>query len=413
MSSKKYVLGSIQIVDGTQGSGKLLTSDVNGLSTWGFSVPTIDITRDNLYLGLTSSTLKKGATYYITDRKIWLKALDVNLLSTSGQRKMTIVRNEAYRSTLPNTYGVWNPANTYVIGDKVVWGAKVWENLTGSVGSSDYPTYYSSLALDNVNWVEVVNTNTTYYFDKIFNITYNVINDSIYSQSDDRGNVIYEKDPVDGTYEPDATTNVDWGDTFVANNINNGPIINNIGKVYSNIMCGAIVQNISIVTSFGISRNINIIGGIYENKCNYGISRNDLLNNNIGISYNTISNTIASNRITGAISGNNIVGFISNNTNIGDISSNTGTGTIVNNSNNGNIYNNVITGDIYRNSNNGDITSNTTVSLTGNYIVRNSNNGDISNNTQTSGNTIIANNNNNGQITGARTGNVYGTIVNI
>lgn len=34
MSSKKYVLGSIQIVDGTQGEGKVLISDSDGLATW-------------------------------------------------------------------------------------------------------------------------------------------------------------------------------------------------------------------------------------------------------------------------------------------------------------------------------------------------------------------------------------------
>ena len=34
MSSKKYIAGSIQIVDGTQGAGKVLMSDSNGLATW-------------------------------------------------------------------------------------------------------------------------------------------------------------------------------------------------------------------------------------------------------------------------------------------------------------------------------------------------------------------------------------------
>ena len=41
MSSKKYIGGSIQIVDGTQGDGKILMSDSVGISSWStFSIAT-------------------------------------------------------------------------------------------------------------------------------------------------------------------------------------------------------------------------------------------------------------------------------------------------------------------------------------------------------------------------------------
>ena len=421
MSSKKYVLGSIQIVDGTQGSGKLLTSDVNGLSTWGFSVPTIDITRDDLYLGLTSSTLTKGAIYYITDKKIWLKALDVNLISNSGQRKMTIVRNEAYRSTLPNTYGIWKETGiTYSIGDKVVWGATVWENLTGNVGywdygSGDYGWSVSTILGPPEDWISISNSNTTYYVDKIFDVKYDIIEDFIYSQSDDRGNIIYSQNPIVNTYEPLSIEKTDWGDNLTTNNINNGPIVNNIGVVNDNRFCGYINQNIGNIIS-----NSNISGGISRNTStntgNYGgIYNNDLGNNSyFGITNNTLFYNIRFNTNSGGIYANNIQGAITDNSNNGNINQNNGIGNIIGNSNAGGIAFNILSSSISYNNNNGSISSNNLSAPGTDFMIAyNSNNGNITSNTQTSGNTSILYNNNNGKIMGARTGNVIGTIVDI
>lgn len=428
MSTKKYISGKLQLVDGTQGLGKVLTSDADGLTSW--SPKTIEILYADLYMGLTSSTLVKDSIYYITDRKIWIKALDTNLLSATGQRKMTIVRDEAYRSTLPNTYGVWKESGTYSIGDKVVWGVTVWENLDGNVGYWDYGdgdyNWTVSTELGPVeSWVKISATNSTYYTDKIFEVKYDIIADFVYSQSDDRGNVIYPQDPDSNGYEPLPIEKTDWGDSLITNNINNGPILNNIGVVSNNVFCGMIWGNISRVIGnsniTGIWRNISVATAWYT-----GIQFNDLSNSSTyGITANTLFIAIKYNSNKGEINNNHLNGYISNNSNNGQIYLNSGTGSITYNSNNGSINSNIMGGvdtsslptgpSISKNSNNGSIYGNTIFPLGDNseYIMYNSNNGNINNNTQLSGNTYILYNNNNGNITGARTGNVMGTIVNI
>ena len=43
MSSKQYIAGSIQIVDGTQGAGKILISDSFGVASWTSSFTSLQI----------------------------------------------------------------------------------------------------------------------------------------------------------------------------------------------------------------------------------------------------------------------------------------------------------------------------------------------------------------------------------
>ena len=51
MSTKKYIGGPIQIVDGTQGEGKILMSDSVGLSSWSYPTTFSVATASNSTLG--------------------------------------------------------------------------------------------------------------------------------------------------------------------------------------------------------------------------------------------------------------------------------------------------------------------------------------------------------------------------
>ena len=415
MSSKKYIAGSLQIVDGTQGVGKVLTSNTAGLSTWAH-ISAIGITYADLYFGLTSSTLVKDATYHITDKKIWLKALETNLLSTSGQRKMTIIKDIAYHGT--GTLGVWDSTLTPSINDKVIWGGKLWINTTGSVGSNDDET-----TMNATDWTLI--TSDTLYYDKIFDIEYDFSNDSINLQSDDWGNIVRVYNVL---YSYINIT--DWGNALIKNNSTYG-VYNNHGdiEIYENENCfrifankaGSIYRNLNIAGIFSNSGGVveNIGNRMFQITLNTGwiarnIMRGDIISNSTSVQYNSNNGNISGN--TAYVTNNSNNGVISNNacnitynTNNGVISNNTiAVLAIYRNHNNGSINDNSNIGEIYKNNNTGNIFNNSNVG----EISYNSNNGNIEDNTQTSGTCNITNNNNNGNITGARTTDVTDAIVN-
>lgn len=433
----------------------------NNINEFNFGSPVsliIDITYADLVTALGASTLEKGTVYFISDRNIWIQALDINTLSPSAYRLMQVIDTTAYVGT--GVYkGVWHSTLSVSINDKVIWGGKLWINTTGSVGSAT-----NDSTLNGTNWTLL--TTDAKYFNKLFNIKYDYINDIITEQSDDRGNVVN----YDGvTSYIDIT---DWGNTYIYNNntfgiynnrlsalylndnICGGRIYNNLnstsdkpgpyGKITYNKTTGSIYNNGLKVGA--ISNNV-IMGSIYSNEGSYpdmdnSISFNvsfDIYSNAqfTGIDYNSIPGAIYSNIITdetirnntnlgdirnntsmniyqnsnnGAIYSNNINGnimynlngsVIYNNTNNGNITNNSNTGPIYNNSNNGSIMFNANIFDIYNNNSNvGEISYNTN----GGYIRTNSNPGDIQHNTNTgniNNNSIvgyISYNKNNGNI---------------
>ena len=394
----------------------------------------IEILYSDLVILQASSNLIKDATYFITDRKIWLKALETNLLSPSGQIKQTIINNDAYNTI--GTLGVWTSALTPSIGDKTIWNCKLWSNTTGINTQPDFEE----------DWILI--TTDALYYDKIFDIEYDFLIDSINVQSDDRGNILRRSMFSDLI--------CDWGNNYIFGNECSGIYNNTNAYIMGNKITGGIFNN---NTTNGVQNNAgninihsntcqaitynqssvygnNIPGNISNNECeaiyNNNGPTNIQYNNNNGsiynntttgdISYNTNTSDIHGNSNTGSINNNSNTGPIENNSNINisnnsnsatngaGIVSNSNTGDIVynsnggyislntnlvgvieQNSNNGNITANTITGSIFKNSNNGDINNNSTTG----WIRYNSNLGDISFNTNSSD---IENNMNNGNI---------------
>jgi hypothetical protein len=387
-----------------------------------------DILYANLVTLKLAGTLSPGERYHITDRDIWVDALTEYDLSIEGMRTMRIIKRQHYIS-----YTIWDSTAAYGVGDIAIWGASIWENLTGALG-----TFINQAELDS-NWAVVPKSNTTYYETKSFEINYDIDNDWVTMQKDNRNNVIlsaydsyYSKNALGIISNPIDIT--DWGCPEIFNNI-----------------CECIVNNSQVE----ITGNICKLGAISYNKSNYiigNICTKGIFNNDTGSITNNLCDTISGNLTTGGnISSNscsnitdNIVEQILNNTcklhiannnyadmpiignsNNGSIDSNVNIGGITYNSNNGNIYansnagyieNNSNSGPILLNSNNGPIRFNSNTGDIYNnsndgYIERNSNTGWISSNTQLSGTCNIYRNINNGDIMGARTTDIFDVIV--
>ena len=119
----------------------------------------VELTYTQALALLASEGVVDGKRYVITEfdvelyggTDILVTGLPNNQFSTSGYGKFY---NPNYGSM-----SVWDPSETYSIDDLVIYGGKVWKNLTGSVGSPD-----SILILNDTNWLlQEVYTNTDHY----------------------------------------------------------------------------------------------------------------------------------------------------------------------------------------------------------------------------------------------------------
>lgn len=301
--------------------------DANGNVVIGDSSITITpITYIDLMSLKTSKSLVPGVRYFITDRDIWIDALDIDKLAMECKRHFRIVKDEFYTphivsgSRTNNYLGIYGQTiqrgsvpNTSGIGGTIyfaIWGGRMWQRNTSS---SDVPGNSNETIAGG--WTLLSTTNDTYYESKIFDIKYDFANDLIWEQSDDRGNKI--KRSSNSTSYIDIT---DWGNSNIYNN-----------------------ENFGIFNNFRATTKATIYG-----------------NSNYGPIYNNSSS-----------------GVITNNSNNGYIRDNSNSGNITNNSNNGYIWDNSNNGVISDNSNMGYIRSNSSSEFSSFNMRYNRNNGHI------------------------------------
>lgn len=394
-----------------------------------------------------TNSLIPGAIYCINDpaaplHSIYITALTTDKFSSSGyslQYCPAFYGTGNFNGWFWN--GVWRNTLTPVVDSLCVWGARVWRNRNGNVGSN-----LDRFTLDNTEW-QLIQNEPQRYILKSFNIEFNFDLNFISLQSDNKGNIITGKNAQSNN----TCVLTDWNQPNLSNNIVQSFILNNLDYIENNI-CQSIEQNDSGVennfckrieynTNFvgfntlgyeydisynngGVSNNtntgsikFNTVGNAISYNSNAGeiafniIAVNITLNSNKGnINTNTVNsiiansngNEIANNTFAGNIEYNINAGFINNNGgNMSGIFSNSCGGSIFENNNSaigynqntGNIYQNSLnTLGIFKNTNNGDINLNTCNCL----INQNSNNGNISNNL--SGITLIEHNGNGGNI---------------
>jgi len=368
----------------------------------GGGTPTViyfSVTKAQLDTLILGSTLVAGATYLINDRGdngLIFTAVSSNEIAQDGTRRMLC---PATYMTVVDIFGndwigVWNITKAVVVGQLSIWGGLVGQNTSGHIGLS-----IDDITLSDSDWVLIPKDSyaNNEYTQIEFSVSYDYINDWIFSQWDTNGNKLGMPFSLSGESTTNYCSMSDWNaNTFT-------PFYNNIcGGVFNNS------NNDSIIN--------NQVDGVISNNSNTGvIGYNDLSGDN-----NANSSSITNNSNTGNILSNMILGSISNNTNSSSITNNSNSGNILNNANNGVIQNNKNNGlisantnnvtAIANNTNNGSITSNFSVGLitsnscNGN-IIFNQNVGDITNNINAGGVTLngknvtqIFSNRNNGVI---------------
>ena len=426
----------------------------------------IAVTKTQLDTYITNSTLKPGVLYGITEAERWmllgdstdtlyLRAISTNQLETKGTGKFFVPK---YDQTLQG-YGIWQgevyaafPTTVtepvYAVDDTVIWGGKLWKNLTGLLGSK-IDIYTLSEDWEVIPFDEV---NYNVRFDKI---EYDYQNDMIIYRKDNNGNEISTSYQDWTIKEYNFGSNLlnyslwnslkiyQWGNEFdsnlnkgcglniVTNSIleclntcgnihsnvlNNGNIHSNVlnnGNIHSNVLEWGYITYNTLENGGYIDSNTLNIGQMSSNTLNSGQMSSNTLNNGI-ISSNTLngglisSNTldggnINSNTLDGGQMSSNILnsGQMSSNTlNNGIISSNTLNGGLIssNTLDGGNINSNTLDGGqmSYNTLNSGYITNNT-LENSGNISYNTLDGGLISSNTLDGGN-INSNTVNNGRI---------------
>jgi hypothetical protein len=406
---------------------------------------------------VADSEVEVGGKYLISDRGIIITGVATNLFSVEGQRFMRVVKH-AYYDNLAPSIGVWYSTISPNADDVVIWGGKVWKNLTGSAGSAD-----DEYTLSAFDWELIPTTNNTYYQTRSFFVHYDHARDWVAKQFDWKGNEFgiswSNADDLGLAYNPVDIS--DWGSEFiienkaagiynnaflvlgnrvaypiyenfvVIGNTNEGAIFNNTSLIIENVNRGEIhsntnsqqiignsnggdIQNNSNNGSISYNSNGGIISdNINEGSIEYNSNRAGIIsnandgdiafnNNNGNILLNTSNvNNIQYNNNNGDVRDNSCSSSINYNSNAGSIRSNSNSGGIFNNTNAGIIQNNENTGNIQRNSNNDYIFENSNVGA----IEDNSNNGKIEGN---SNNGFISFNKNNGHI-----GTIGATTTNI
>lgn len=188
--------------------------------------------------------------YSGTDNGVWNNINWFNATSVTGtfSRGETITANNGavgvliglvnkpnsftYQSYFTVTSGTWTTATSitgnttgstasisgvtvqsYSVGNKVKWGGKVWQNLTGAVGSS-----VDKYTLDGTNWSEI-SYNETDYVVTWDEITYDITNDFITSRRDNLGNVVEQSyDNYNSLSGYIAIKDFQWGNSNIISN---------------------------------------------------------------------------------------------------------------------------------------------------------------------------------------------------
>lgn len=118
-------------------NGKLADDSTGNIST----VNLITYSKAQLDSAIGVNGLIPGLNYLITGvnaalyggTDVILKAASTNKLEQKGSG---FFYNPKYDQTVLG-YGIWSSTGTYSIGDKVIWGGKVWSNNSGNVGTND------------------------------------------------------------------------------------------------------------------------------------------------------------------------------------------------------------------------------------------------------------------------------------
>jgi hypothetical protein len=156
MSSKQYIAGSIQIVDGTQGAGKILISDSFGVASWTSSFT-------SLQSGVFKANISQRSPEYRVNDELPLGTIWTIATYSIGDdfSNMELIRSSTFSGTINGTGSVLRAINGY---NEYNTQPTVWSN--GSVLTYDGRPYYTSIN-SNGNYGPFYNS-----FNQDFNLSY-------------------------------------------------------------------------------------------------------------------------------------------------------------------------------------------------------------------------------------------------
>lgn len=181
-----------------------VTVDQKGRLTTVLNTP-IDLIIQDTYSNVTTlmsaDGLQESATYYLTDKFVFLTATSNNSLSTAGIVKAF---NPDWQNVTGNFLGVWTLTLGGVALNKIcVWFNLMYVNITGSNGATNP-------IIDTVNWTVIPISSIDYQIE-YDPIIYDFPNDIIIQRACKRGNLVSEQNGF-------AVANFQWGRDTTSNN---------------------------------------------------------------------------------------------------------------------------------------------------------------------------------------------------
>lgn len=217
-------LGTAYTIDVVKDEGiKILGTNALGVTQYTFTT-TEDITYSDGLTLIANNEVDPNVFYHITDRDWYLRGLTPNSFEISGHVIQSCASASMYNVSGANK-GVFDNNGSYLVGDKVVWGAQVWENTTGNnTGSLPANGYLVNLI---ANWTKVVDP--SFYTDVVLKANINYEGDWVGKFEDKRGNEVSVPKEEYGTHTPlqGAKIFADWNaEGFKDNKI--GYCLNNV-----------------------------------------------------------------------------------------------------------------------------------------------------------------------------------------
>lgn len=266
--------------------GLYIISNTNGSNAWTLSAVSqsiISVSVGSLQTMASQATLIPGQLYRITDhgndKGILVQAATTTTLFPNGIRNGLVPAHY-----MPGTYdlepweGVWDSTTPVTKDARKIFCGRVWFNLTGNIG-----TVSNSWSLDAVNWVLDPVVEGSSYIQQIFNITYNLTNDYILKQWDEKGNEFGEAIPPIDNFLVEYN---DWA--------TNCQLFNNkLKRCYNNKAIGgaAIYDNAGTGSIYGNDLSTQVLWELSEIYANRLLSGGDISGNtvaNSSISYNEL-----------------------------------------------------------------------------------------------------------------------------
>ena len=238
-----------------------------------------EVTYASLSSMIASKQIVPGTVYKITnrgDRGIFLTGLTETNLTREGMRIMLCPKTYKTEVLDGNSWkGVWHSTKAVAMGDLCIWSAKVWKNLTGSIGND-----VNDRELDAINWqlIDKASFSNKEYIEVAMPVTYDYANDWIELQSIPgkiSAGVSWAIASASG-FEANFLDMTDWNDnqTIYTNVITWLGVWNNAEcRSFYEVTCSAIYRNYGLsimdssATSYSYVDGVDISGTISGNHC--------------------------------------------------------------------------------------------------------------------------------------------------